>query len=316
MIGPGTAIAVVAAALGFAGGDVHGVEQALGLLAGETDDFGAGAEGEPFLLEFGEGCWGGGFHEFGEHEFGEVPAGKGIGFGTVGAVNVPAEVGDELVQAAGGQVGEHEAGEFDGAELGFGGALPGDVEVGEFGAEEAVVEAEVVGGEDAVVKAAVVAGPDLFGQGTSVDHGLGDASELGDLAGDGDAGVDEVGALFVDAVGEAGVEDGDFDDTGVWGLEAGGFDVDDGEGLLGDAAVVAEEVGGVEGEDGHRWKGLAEADRGGQKAVVEALGSMKTPSVYTLWRWISNLIFAIKLRLRWMLLGQTMASLTGRACRS
>jgi hypothetical protein len=54
-----------------------------------------------------------------------------------------------------------------------------------------------------------------------------------------------VGALLVDAICEAGVEDGDFDDAGIGGLETRRFDIDNGERLLGDAAVMGEEVSGI-----------------------------------------------------------------------
>ena len=126
-----------------------------------------------------------------------------------------------------------------------GGALEGEAEAFAFGLSEAVVEAEVMGGEDAIAEAAVVAGPEGFGGFGLVNHGLGDAGEAGDAGGDGNAGVDQVGGLFVDAVGEAGVEDGDFDSAGFGGAGAGGFEVEDGEGLLGEVAVVGEELRGV-----------------------------------------------------------------------
>ena len=180
-----------------------------------------------------------------QQQLGEVPAGEGIGFGAVGFVDGKAEVLNKFGQAAGRQVGEHEAGKVNGAELFGGGTLEGEAEAFAFGLGEAVVEAEVVGGEDAAAEAAVVAGPEGFGGCGVIDHGLGDAGEAGDAGGDGDAGVDQVGGLFVDAVAEAGVEDGNFDGVGFRRSGAGSFEIKNCEGLLGEVAVLGEQLQGV-----------------------------------------------------------------------
>lgn len=67
---------------------------------------------------------------------------------------------------------------------------------------------------------------------------MGNAGDAGDLWGNGDVGVDEVGLLVKEAVLEGGMNEGNFDDAGEGRLEACGFDVDEGEGLGGEVAVV------------------------------------------------------------------------------
>jgi hypothetical protein len=58
-----------------------------------------------------------------------------------------------------------------------------------------------------------------------------------------------------DAVFKCGLDEGDFDGAGEGGLEAGGFEVDDGEGVGCEASVVVEELARSHG-GGFDWVGL------------------------------------------------------------
>ena len=117
----------------------------------------------------------------------------------MGGVDRELEVFDQGGQAAGGQMGEQQAGELDGAALGLWGADKGDRLSFQFCADEGVVEPNVVGGEYPLTEQGKVLGPNVGGGGCPLQHLGVDTGKVGDSRGDGDSRIDQVSLLVPNA---------------------------------------------------------------------------------------------------------------------
>ncbi len=134
---------------------------------------------------------------------------------------------DEAIEAVAAEFGEQGAGELNGAEP-F--CLEGVADTLELGFDEAIIEGRIVGNEESILEVGFDFVGDLVEKGGGFELVGVNSGDLGDLGREVAVGVEK---LIVGGLGAVGVDadDGKLDNAVGEEIAAGGFDVDDGEGL-------------------------------------------------------------------------------------